>query len=806
MSDHLPSGPAPRNGDHVDVLREASLQPYVGGAPEDTGGIAWDRYLAAILRFKWLMLLIVLLGAGAAALVIRSGKPEYAAEGSLWVKMNAGGDRSTGPIEAGGLLRQTAWLDLIRSSQVLDTVALREGLVVTTQSKSPLAASLLQELRVNPEYVPGDYELAVAADGRQWTLRRRGGTVVDRGFPGAPIGAELGFQWRPAELPHGFTLPFSILTPAEAGRRLNERLRLGRDLEVNFIRVGLTGEDPNELARVVNAILERFVEVADRLKREDLDMRVRAVSEQLAQVQDSMMRAYRTLEDFRVSTITLPSERATPIIPGLPIARDNPVVANFHSMRQELDALRRDRDRLTNVLEEIPTRGLRVSALDIIPAVSRSSQLTRALEDLVEAEAELREFERTDLLPDHPRRRQAQSHYERLEREVVPAMIRAVVAELDQEIAQQTRVVEGTARDLTGIPVRSIEEDRLAREAAAWADLHADLQQRFQEARLAAASMVRDVELHDRAYPPQFPMQDQRFRLAVVILGGSLGLAVAAAVLLDRLDPRVRYPTQVTHEIGMEILGTVPRILKSRGRKARQNRDQVLEAFRDLRLNVEYAYGSAGPILVTISSPGQEEGKSLVSTNLALAFAEMGKKTILVDGDTRRGDAHRLLGVSRKPGLSDVLQRTVEARDAIQVTEYPHLDFLGSGSRLANSPELLATVGAQRLFAWLRGRYQVIIVDSPPMGAGSDAFVLAALTGSLALVVRNGTSDKGLIQARLASIQRLPIRILGAIMNDVEAGGAYRYYGNYIPGYAAGAEEEEDSPRSVLQGGGRAAD
>jgi len=803
----LPPAGEDRNERLVPMEVQSAYAPMSGGLESEEEQIAWGRYLSALLRFKWVMAGVLALGILGAALAFRAGSPVFTAQGSLWIKTDA--SRATaagGPIEAGGLLRQAAWLDLLRSGQVLDTVAVRLRLYLNLPPEQD--ARPFETFMAVGDYRTGSYRLTVSPDGGSWVLSSAQDQRLEEGAVGRGIGGSLGFQWTPpaGSLAAGTTYQFNLVSPGQVGRDLNEQLGTGRDLEVNFIRVSLADRDPARAAEIVNAILERFVEVADRLKRDDLDYRVRVVSEQLQQVEDSLFFADRALESFRVNTITLPSEQATAIVPGIGITRENPVINNFHQMRQEADVLQRDRDRLASVLEDVPQRGLRVQAMDIIPAAGRSTQLTRALADLVEAQAEVRTLEGSGFRDVHPEMVRARLQVETLERDVIPRVGWQLVAELDAEIAQQNAMVAGTARELTAIPVRSIEESRLERQRASWSTLHADLQQRFQEARLAAASMVRDVELHDRAFPPQIPSSDQRLRLALMILAASLGLSVASAIVLDRLDPKVRYPNQVTSEIGLEILGTVPRILNQKGRKARENREQVLEAFRDLRLNLEYAYGSAGPLVVTISSPGQSEGKSLISTNLALAFAEMGKKTILVDGDTRRGDAHRLLGVQRKPGLTDVLQRTVEARDAIQVTEYAQLDYLASGSRLANSPELLSTIGAQRLFAWLRGRYQVILVDSPPLAAGSDAFVLASITGNLAMVLRHGASDRGLVQARLESIYRLPIRVLGAVMNDVEVSGVYKYYGNYLPGYAAGMEDSGDGPRSLLQDGDRAAD
>jgi len=213
------------------------------------------------------------------------------------------------------------------------------------------------------------------------------------------------------------------------------------------------------------------------------------------------------------------------------------------------------------------------------------------------------------------------------------------------------------------------------------------------------------------------------------------------------------------------------------------NAAQALEAFRELRIHVGFAYGSAGPITLTITSPSEGEGKSLIASNLAVAFSEVGRRTLLIDGDTRRGDAHRLLGRDRSPGLIDYLrERTGE--DIIQATDHPNLDFIGSGSRGVSTPELLASPRMAHFLGTLKRTYDVIIVDSPPLASGGDPLILGALTGSIAVVIRTGTTEKALAQAKLDQLSRLPIRILGAILNDVSKMDTYHsYYGGYLPSY-----------------------
>ena len=199
---------------------------------------------------------------------------------------------------------------------------------------------------------------------------------------------------------------------------------------------------------------------------------------------------------------------------------------------------------------------------------------------------------------------------------------------------------------------------------------------------------------------------------------------------------------------------------------------------------------------MAITSPSAGEGKSLISSNLAVAFAEVGRRTILIDGDTRRGDAHRLLGKERVPGLVDYLRQR-SGHDIIQRTDIENLDFIPCGSRGSSTPELLASARLAHFMGTLKRSYDVIIVDCPPLAAGGDAVILGSLVGNMALVLRTGSTDKQLAQAKLDQVQRLPIRLLGAILNDVDPTKGYDayYYTTYLPDYAPIPEGDDDGVR-----------
>jgi capsular exopolysaccharide synthesis family protein len=195
------------------------------------------------------------------------------------------------------------------------------------------------------------------------------------------------------------------------------------------------------------------------------------------------------------------------------------------------------------------------------------------------------------------------------------------------------------------------------------------------------------------------------------------------------------------------------------------------------------------PISLAISSPSPGDGKSLISSNLALSFAEAGYRVVLVDGDTRRGDLHRTFAVERRPGLLDHLAGEADLSQILRPTTHPRMMLVPCGTRRSQGPELLGSVRMQDLVTVLRSRFDVVIFDTPPLGAGIDPFVLSTASGALALVMRAGETDRQLAEAKLQVLDRLPVRLLGAILNDVRVGeGAYKYY-SYSYGYLADRDE-----------------
>jgi capsular exopolysaccharide synthesis family protein len=189
-----------------------------------------------------------------------------------------------------------------------------------------------------------------------------------------------------------------------------------------------------------------------------------------------------------------------------------------------------------------------------------------------------------------------------------------------------------------------------------------------------------------------------------------------------------------------------------------------------------HSFEETGRGIVTITSPGAGDGKSLLALNLALSFADANCQTLLIDGDIRRGALHSKFGVERLPGFVDYLAGGMTLDKVLRATDHQRLTLLPRGASQLHGPEMLLSPAMSALLEDLEKRYDVVIMDSPPLGAGIDPFVLGTATGSMLLVLRSGETDKRMAQAKLKMLNRLPIRLLGAVLNATPSEGEFRYY------------------------------
>ena len=740
--------------------------------------ISWSRYLAALQRYKWLMVGIVLAGTAAGFAVTRMLPPVYQVHSTLWISTETREPESATPIRAGANPRETSWPELLTSFAILEGVARKLSLYLSPED--PADSVVFAGFDIDRRFRPGTYELRVDGSGWQYQLLTGDGTQVQRGTVGDSIGRPLGIRWKPSPgaLRPGQSVKFTLVTPREAAIDLRRSLTVGFSRESNLLSLTLKGDDPQRITRVMTAMLDQFIATAADLKRRTVTEVGRTLKEQMERAEKDLRDAEVELENFRVGTITLPSESGPSNGDG---AATNPVIDGYFANQVEYDNARRDRQAVQSALAAVQAGTLDPSALWSVPVVQSTAPptLRDALDELSAKQTELRAARRryTD---NHPAVRNLQREVEELSSTTIPRLVAGVTAELRRREQVLGSQVRNTERQLRSIPTRTTEETRLRRNVESRELLYTTLKQKYEEATLAEASAMPDVSILDAPVAPERPSSNRAPIIIFLAFLISAALAVAVAVLLDHVDAKFRYPEQAADEMGLEVIGALPALEQT----SPEQRDpleatQLIEALRSIRLNLMHAFNGQPQVMFTVSSPAPGDGKSLVSSHLAMSFAEAGARTILIDGDLRRGELHSRFNVKRQPGMLDFLDGDAELDDAMRVTAHENLTLMPRGTANHRAPELLISPKMSDLVETLKQRYDVIIFDSPPLGVGIDPFVLGTTTGSMLLVLRSGETNRRMAEAKLKLLERLPVRVLGTVLNDFRDDHAYAYYTYY---------------------------
>lgn len=714
-----------------------------------------------------------------AVAVIRLSDPRRALTGGVADGPGGGSDnRSVDP-----LLSQ---VELLRSRTVAGVVV--DSMPVLRVRTSQFSAGVLADLDLAGPVTIDSLQLEFTAD--SMSIRSEAGRAEVRAPYGVMVEA-AGIRFQVRERPaatHGIVR----VTSRDAGiARVIGGLRVTPRPRTDVIDVAYAASDPHRAQQVVNQVVQVFRAVSaaeaqrqSRLRREFLQAQLRINDSVLADVRNA-------LTGFR--------RRAGRVGSG-ELARDQAGIEQPQLQREQLDGDRREYRRLRASLEsargEEGRNALRAAVA--APGIAGSVVVTQLYAQLVQYE-NMRDSlaARAPNHPDLPRTGDLIANTETKLLAAVQSAAQGLITSLDSRIAALDGLRARQTTSAEQLSATDAEEARLVERVDNARQIADQLRLEYQRARIAEAVEVGQVEIVDLAAVPTTPQGvgfTQKIALGLLlglILGG--GGAFLASHLGSAIGRR-----EDLEALGLQLLSAVPRCKDVRTIKGPQGVEPALEAFRGLRLSLTHAYGAAGPVVFAITSPGSRDGKSFVASNLALAFAHANYRTLLIDGDGRRGTLHRVFKGVRRPGLTDILAGDVDRADAIQTTAYPSLYFIGCGARRSDGPELLSGERIGELFGFLRSNFTAIVIDTPPLGAGVDAFALATIAGNLLMVLRPGLADRQLVAAKLDLLHRLPVRILGAVLNDVQAGPEYNNYSYYLEGYEARTEPNERH-RGVLR-------
>jgi capsular exopolysaccharide synthesis family protein len=546
------------------------------------------------------------------------------------------------------------------------------------------------------------------------------------------------------------------------------------------VEVGFTGPKPELDSKIVNTLVDGFIEDSIRSRYEAATRAAKFLSGQLADLRTKVEESQETLVTY---------ERAHNIV-GVD-EKQNVVTAKLEDLNKQLTFAEADRIEKESLYQTI-TAG----SLDQIP----DSKAGEALQNLRLREAELKnEYAQANTTygPNYPKVLELtnrinamdasiQAELKRLEERAHTEYLASVRREQKLREAFNSQKVEANR-----LSESAIQYGLLKREVDSNRQLYESLQQRMKEAGVAAGLRSSNIRLIDAAEPPSSPVSPNLPKSGSI--GLFLGLLASAATIGVRegMNRVLRDVDEVESFTAMPALAVIP--LREPHRKIAatmedgfdavclsQPRSAIAEAYRALGTSIMLASPQLKTLLVTSSLPG--EGKTVTAINSALALAQQGKRVLLVDADLRKPALHREFNLPNEIGLSRLLLGTSsEATSIIQHEQVPSLFVLSAGAAQPMAAELLGSSTMRELMTCWRAQYDYIVVDTPPILAVTDAVRLSRLADSALLIMRLGETQRDALARTCDILNQERIPVLGIVVNGVNPRSPGSYYYGYYP-------------------------
>jgi len=354
------------------------------------------------------------------------------------------------------------------------------------------------------------------------------------------------------------------------------------------------------------------------------------------------------------------------------------------------------------------------------------------------------------------------------------------------------------------------------------------LDNRMTQVNMTAGAGDLTVSVLEDAKPDPTPVRPKRAQIMGMALVIGLMLGIGGAMLREMLEQRLRSAEEISNLLSLPVLGGVPSILlksnaivPSWSQQERvservitecgqvmhlQPRSDVAEAFRTIRTAIYFGMSGRPAKTILITSPSRGDGKSTMTSNLAIAIAQSGRRVLLIDADCRSPMQNRIFGISNDgPGLSTVLLGKATLAEAIQPTRFEKVDIVTSGQPTHSPAELLDSHALVDLLSEASERYDQVLIDSPPLVPISDARILAASCGATILVLRAGKSTRRAADDALDALTSVGAPVLGIVVNDLtrQRNGRYYHYGSYSNAAFARSEERNGNGNGHGNGHGQ---
>jgi capsular exopolysaccharide synthesis family protein len=582
--------------------------------------------------------------------------------------------------------------------------------------------------------------------------------------------------------------PGALTGPAQDAPVLLKSLKVKRPPNTYLLLINYRSSDPQMAANVANAVTSSYLDHTYQIRYRSSASQSAFMEKQLEGLKAKMEQSSAAVAQFERELNVINPEQKTSILS-----------ARLLQLNTEYTNAQGDR-----VRKEAAYQSVRDGSLEAAQVSSQGESLRLLTEQYNEAQQRTAEV-KTQYGANHPEYKKAAVQLAEVQRlldkttQEIQQRVQIEYTQAERREAMLQKAVQETKVEFDSLNARSFEYQSLKREAEADKTLYEELVRKIKEAGINASFQGSSIRIADSARPavkPVFP--NLKLNLALAFLFSSL-LAVGVAVLSDMLDTTVRDPEQVKRLMRIEVVGSLPVVKNWRGRLgpvpvtagpqslmlASDNGNRALtgydEAIRTLRNSILLTDFDRRlrSLLVTSASPG--EGKSTIAAHLAVAHAEQGHRTLLIDGDLRRPSVHRRFDVPSSVGLSNVLVGELPWPEVVlKLAAVPGLEVMPAGPPSRRAADLIGR-GLQQVLEEASQEYDLVILDAPPLLGFAEPLQMATVVDGVVVVTRAGQTSRKAVSSVIATLTRLRATVVGVVLNEVhkEMSDSYYYYGHY---------------------------
>ena len=602
------------------------------------------------------------------------------------------------------------------------------------------------------------------------------------------------------------------MTIPEVRRELIHNLRVMPELDTSIIQIKVSRRQPRDTVRqdvrdIANEIADIYVSVTTQEDRRRTQRALEELHKDVEKYDKLVADKEKEVEQLRSDSKINLMARANGEGEAVERLRLQQLEGNRVLARNEMLDKKARIDRLNS---------LNVKQDDLLYTLGYmlSDPTLRTLRhDLTDAEMKLKLLSE-DHGPKHPDVIKNEAAIEELNKEIADALQGARIAlQTDYDIAK--RNYEEIENDLTKEKEDDIKRsgeqylpfNKAEQELTYLREVRDSLNMRWIQHTVDTELPQTPVTIIDHAEEPSvgdYTSPNIPLNVVLSILVG-LGCGVGIAFFGEYVDTSVKSVEEIEQNIGLPVLGAIPQKMQHLIESGEGN--PSVEAYRVLRTNIQLSKRLGGSKAICVTSGGAGEGKSFTLSNLAYVAAQQGDKVLVVDSDMRRPRQHRIFGVQRKPGLSDVLRGDATVESVIQKTTLPRLFVLPSGQSAVGSAGLLDSQRMRDVVDYLKGQFDLLLFDAPPIIGVSDASVLVSKVDSVLLVIQHRSYPRAVSARAKKMIEDVGGNLLGAVLNSVNIARDYYYYHSYAGQYSYSesksrllvnpehADEEKESPK-----------